>query len=120
RHDGRGRGRAGLPRLGATAADVLDGLLEHGDAVPDAAPVDLELRLARSPGADAAAQAAHGLAATRQARELVLELRQLHLHLRLAPSGVLSEDVEDHLGAVEDLQLREALHLARLRRRELA
>src|SRR5690606_33368834 len=117
--DRRGRRRARLARLGAAAADVLDGPLERGDAVPDAAPVDLELRLAGAPGADAAAEAAHRLAAAGQARELVLELRQLDLYLRLAARGVLREDVEDHLGAVEDLQLREALDLPGLRRREL-
>src|SRR5690606_16921294 len=109
-----------LARLGSPLADLLHGLLQHRDAVAYAAPVDLELRLAGAPGADPAAEAAHRLAAAGQPRELVLELRQLDLHLRLATGGVLGEDVEDHLGAVEDLQLRQALDLARLRRRELA
>ena len=38
---------------------------------------------------------------SRQAREQVLELRELHLRARLARSGVRGEDVEDDRGTVE-------------------
>src|SRR5690606_2112226 len=113
-----GRG-ARLAGLGAPAADVLDGALQRGDAVADAAPVNLELRLTGAARADATTQAAHRLTAAGQARQLVLELRQLHLHLRFAPASVLGEDVEDHLRAVEHLELRQRLDLPRLRRGEL-
>ena len=52
------------------------------------------------------------------AREVVLELRQLDPELALGRDGVLGEDVEDQLRAVDDARLRVLEPL--LRRRQLA
>ena len=53
------------------------------------------------------------------ARQVVLELRELDLELALGADGVLREDVEDQLGAVDDARLKLVLEQALLRRREL-
>ena len=81
---------------------------ELGDPRADAAAVGLELGLAGAAQADAAvgaALAAHGVAPAAQARQQVLQLRELDLGLALAALGVLGEDVEDQGGAVDDLDV---------------
>ncbi len=57
-------------------------------------------------------QAAH-------AREVVLELRELDLELALRRHGVLGEDVEDQLRAVDDARVERVLERPLLRRVEL-
>ena len=47
------------------------------------------------------------------------ELRQLDLQPRLARARAAREDVEDQLGAVDDLRLERLLEVAHLRRREV-
>ncbi len=54
-----------------------------------------------------------------QARQLVLELRQLHLEPALVGPRVLGEDVEDQPAAVDDLDLDQRLERLLLRRRQL-
>ena len=58
----------------------------------------------------------HGAA---HARQVVLELRELDLELALGADGVLGEDVEDQLRAVDDPRLERVLEVALLRRLEL-
>ena len=53
------------------------------------------------------------------AREVVLELRQLDLELALGAHGVLGEDVEDQLRAVDHARLERVLEEALLHRIEL-
>jgi len=55
----------------------------------------------------------------REARERVLELRELHLHARLGRARARREDVEDELGAVDHALAELALEVLALRRREL-
>ena len=87
---------------------------------PDQAPaVHLELRLARSPGADAAGLLGQGQAPTPQARQAVAQLGQLDLGLALLGGGVLGEDVQDHRGAVDGRAAQELLQVARLGRGQL-
>ena len=101
--------------------------LELGDATLDAATVDLELRLARTAGADAgAARRRHAagllrqlLAPAAQARQPVAQQRQLDLGLALLARGVLGEDVEDHRGAVDGRAPEQLLEVVLLRRRQL-
>ena len=57
-------------------------------------------------------QAAHS-------REVVFELRELHLELPFRGHGMLREDVEDQLRPVDDPRLEGVLELALLDRREL-
>ncbi len=67
---------------------------------------DLEHGLARSAAADAAGEPRQPGVLLGQARQRVLELRQLDLQLAVAASGALREDVEDELGAVDGLRAR--------------
>src|SRR5690606_2978116 len=61
----------------------------------------------------------HRLTPAAQPRQKVLELRELDLRLALATLRVLAEDVEDHRGAVDDLDAHDILEGAALARRQL-
>ena len=52
-------------------------------------------------------------------RQVVLELRELHLKLSLGAVCVIGEDVEDHRGAVDDRDTQRGLEVALLPRDEL-
>ena len=80
-------GEDGVARLALRLArplDLLQLFLQPGDAVADDAAVELELRLADAARADAARLPLEVRPRARQARQHVLELRQLHLRARLA------------------------------------
>ena len=53
------------------------------------------------------------------ARDVVVELRELDLELALGADGVLGEDVEDQLRAVDDRARERVLEAPLLRRRQL-
>jgi hypothetical protein len=55
----------------------------------------------------------------RQSRQRVLELRELHLHLRLAAARAGGEDVENELGAIDDARADRVLDVLPLARRQL-
>jgi hypothetical protein len=100
---------------------------QPGDPRTDAPPVGLELGLTRTAQADAAVAAgraaglpAHRLTPTAQARQQVLQLRQLDLGLALLALRVLGEDVQDQGDPVDDLDLGLGLQVAQLAGRELA
>src|SRR5690606_9784636 len=109
---------------GREGADLL---AQQRHAVADAAAVELDLRLTGAAGPHAGAAradltarlAAHRVAPAAQARQQVLELRELDLRLALAGLRVLREDVEDHGRAVDDLDLDDVLERAPLAGREL-
>ena len=97
---------------------------ERRDAIAGEAAVGLDLRLARTPGPDAAVDpaGAEPLEVRPQAahpREVVLELRELDLELALGAVGVRGEDVEDDRGAVDHRDSERRLEVALLARREL-
>src|SRR5439155_21509794 len=105
---------AGLA-LGVAGAGQLPELgLELGRAPQQAAAVDLELGLARTPGADAARLLAERLAPTPKAREAIAQEGQLDLGLALLGVGVLGEDVEYHGGAVDRCPPQDLLEVAAL------
>ena len=115
-------------RLASRAGrEVADLAAQQRHLRADAATVELDLRLtgsARAHARAARADLATGLPAHRvtpaaQAREQVLELRELDLRLALAALGVLAEDVEDHGRAVDDLDLDDVLERTPLARGEL-
>src|SRR4029077_1334041 len=81
--------------------------------------VRLELRLARAPGADAAAQTLEVGPLPDQARQEIRELSQLDLQLPLGGARALGEDVEDQRGPVDDLDAERLGDVALLDRREL-
>ena len=97
--------------------------LEPGPQLRDAAPghaaVALELGLARAARADAAAEPLEVLPHAAHPRQVVLELGELDLELALGADGVLGEDVEDQLGAVDDPRRERVLERALLGRVEL-
>ena len=111
-----------LPLLAARRAlplDVLEPPLEQRDPPACEPAVGLELRLARAARADAAAETLEVLPHPAHARQVVLELRELDLQLALGRDGVLREDVEDQLRAVDDSRVERVLEVALLRRVEL-
>ena len=80
----------------------------------DQPAVFLELLLARAADADAALVARQVGPHPLEAGHRVLELGQLDLEMGLVGPGVGGEDVEDHLGAVDDLDLEGLLEVSRL------
>jgi hypothetical protein len=103
----------------ALATDGLDATLHLLDPFADEPPVRLQLRLARAPRANPAARPRKVRPEARQARELVLELRELDLEPALVGLGVEGEDVEDQPAAVDDLDVEQALERLLLAGREL-
>ena len=108
-------------------ADTAELAPQAADAVPDQAAVDLELRLAgtahsgppHAPDGAAAGLAREVRPLPGEARQQVLELRELHLHHRGARAGVPGEYVEHDGAAVEDSQARKPLEVSHLRRRQV-
>src|SRR6185295_7375802 len=117
RDHGRLGALARLPPRVPRAADLLDLALDVLDPLPDATPVRLELRLPRTPRADAAAEAGEQHALAGEARQHVVELGQLDLQAAFTGARAAGEDVEDELRAVERLHLELFLEVALLGRR---
>ena len=90
------------------------------DALLRAAAADLELRLAGAAPADAAGEARERVVLLAEARQGVLELRELDLELAVRALGALREDVEDELRAVDDLEIALLGDRRGLRGREIA
>jgi hypothetical protein len=103
---------------GAMLPHIRQVPLQPGDPLLDAPPVHLQLRLTRAPRADAAALAGKVRPHAGEAREKVLQLRQLDLETALARAGALCEDVQNQLGTVEHLARGQPLKVAPLRRGE--
>src|SRR5262249_16349810 len=103
-----------------TAADFFEIVLNRLNAPVNAAAVCFELRFTRTARSDAAAKPRHRRAASCEARQHVVQLRQLDLQLALASSGSLREDIQNKLVAVQQRHVQRALQVALLRRRELA
>src|SRR4051812_4635895 len=99
----------------ALTAELLESLAQLGDAAAREAPVGLELRLAGAARADTAAEAFEVLPHPPHSWQVVLELRELDLELPLGAHGVLGEDVEDQLRAVDDPRLERVLERPLLR-----
>src|SRR5438128_1705184 len=89
------------------------------DARADDAAVELELRLADAARADAAGLPLEVRPRAREARQHVLELRELHLRARFAAARAAREDVENQSAAIDHFRFDDLLEIARLRRREI-
>ena len=101
-------------------------LLQQRDPAASQAAVGLELGLAGATRADTgpqragtAAEALEVLPHAPHARQVVLELRELHLELSLGADSVLGEDVEDQLRPVDDTRRQRVLERPLLGRVEL-
>ena len=90
-------------------ADLLDPLFHLLDPLADDPPVRLELALARAAGPDAATGPRQVRPEAGEPRQLVLELRELHLEATLVRARVLGEDVQDQPAAIDDLDVEERL-----------
>ena len=113
----RHRGRfSTLPLLRANAAHILDLLLYVPHPPRNFPPVGFQLRFAGTARSDAAAQLRHLDAASSQARQHVLQLRQFDLQLAFAGSRMTRKDIEDELRAVDHPPLNNLLDIALLRR----
>ncbi len=102
-----------LPRVHSRPRQVL---LQAVEAFPQAAAVDLELGFTRAPAADAAHEPGEGVVLAHQAGQEVFHLGHLHLELAFPAPGPLGKEVQDKLGAVNDLEFGEigdGAHLGR-------
>ena len=107
------------PRL-ALPAQRAELALQPRDALAHAPAVDLELLLAGPAPADPAGQARErAVLDLREPRQPVAQLGELDLELAVPGRGVLREDVEDQLGAVDHAQIEPLREVARLRRRQV-
>ena len=74
--------------------------------------IGLDLRLARAPRADSAAEALEVGPEPAHPREVVLELGELDLQLALGRVRVVGEDVEDDRGSVDHRHAERLLEVA--------
>jgi hypothetical protein len=95
---------ARLPLRVTAPFELPQSTLQQGDPASRNSPVGLQLRLARTARPDAAAEALEVLPQPPHARKVVLELRELDLELPLGAHGMLREDVQDELCAIDDAQ----------------
>ena len=102
------------------ALDVAQLALEALDPLADEAAVGLELRLAGTAArADAAARARQVRPHPGEARQVVLEPRQLHLEPPLLRPGALREDVDDQRRPIQHLAVEQTLEVPLLIRAQL-
>ena len=97
---------------------VLEPLFQDGDLAADHPPVGFELRLARPAEPDTAPDARQVGPHPREARQEILELGELHLHLRFRRARPRGEDVQNHLGAVHHPHRQRLLEIGPLRGRQ--
>jgi uncharacterized protein YjiS (DUF1127 family) len=85
----------------------------------DTPAVDFELRFAWASRPDSTLLPLEVIPHPHQARQCVLELRQLDLDLRALRLGVTREDVEDELRAVDDIEVEDLFEVSCLSGREV-
>ena len=117
--DGDGEDPLAPLALLGSAMDLLELLLEARYPVAGLAAIDLDLRLARAPRPDTSLLPREVLPEAPEAGERIVELGDLHLDSRLARARPPGEDVEDELGAIDDVDVEDLLDVPRLRGREI-
>src|SRR5690349_19974857 len=110
---------ARTPPVGPLATHVFNCLSNLGYPVPNSATIRFQLLLARSASTDRSSQSGKVVAASRQPRQQIIELRELHLELSFTRMRVRSEDVENMLCAVSYGASDALLHIAKLHRRQV-
>src|SRR5215472_15375626 len=108
-----------LAMQGALGTNPLDALPEFLNPCPNTAPIKLQLLLAGSASADAASKSGENSSLPRQARQQIIQLRQLHLELSFPRSCASGEDVEDKLCAVDDFEAKGLFEVSKLSGREV-
>ena len=113
--NGGERNRLPLAALRASsAAHAFQLIVELLDAAIDPPAVRFQLRFTRTARADAAAQAGHFRAPSGEARQQIIQLRQLHLQLPFARPGAAGENIQDQLRPVQNLAIERAFQIAKL------
>jgi len=108
-----------LPPLGRSPVYAPELVFQVGYLLPDPPAVHLELGFARPPRSDAARLPREVLPESPQTGQGIDELRDLDLDSRLPRSRAPDEDVENHLGSIDDVHVEPALDVSRLRGREI-
>ncbi len=88
------------------------------DALADPAAVDFQFGFTGTRPADAARQTGKRRVLVRQARQQILELRQLYLDFSFAAVRAMGKDIQDHLRAVDNFQAGKIADGAHLRGRQ--
>jgi hypothetical protein len=115
-------------------SNVIDARLDFADAIADPATVGFQFLFARPANPDSSgipapsssatttfsALARHGGTAASEAREHVVQLRQLHLQLTFAAPSVAREDIQNQLSPVNDPPLGGFFNVALLNRGKIA
>ncbi len=109
-----------LAEAGAVGLELIDVLLEAADAFLDRSAFGFEFGFAGTPGADTTALAGHRLAASGEAGQHVFELGEFDLEFARTGLGALGEDVEDDLGAIDDVDADLGFEVAGLDRGKVA
>src|SRR5438128_8690099 len=105
---------AALSLHGARFAHGFELALQTRDTFLHATPIDFQLRFTRAARADPAGLARKVVPHAGEARQQILQLRQLDLQPAFAAAGALREDVEDELGAIENFPREEIFQIAPL------
>ena len=105
-----------LAQLRASPAHVLDVLRDGVNACADPTAIGLELRFTGTSRADAATQTRQRVAGADEPRQEILQLCEFDLQLAFARARAAREDVENQLGAVDDLPVDRLFDVAELRR----
>src|SRR5215469_8759154 len=108
-----------LPLLGSNASNVFELLLDVTNAASNFSPIGLELGFTRTTRADSAPELGHLDAASRKARQHVVQLGKFDLQLTFTSARMSRKNVEDELRAVDDTPLNQLFNIALLRGTEI-
>jgi hypothetical protein len=89
----------------ALRTDTLNAFGKNANSPPDAPPVHFQLLFTGTARADAAAQAREYGSVSRKPGQQVVQLGEFHLELPFPAASPAGEDIEDDLGAIDDLQI---------------
>ncbi len=117
-HQRHHRPRPPHPRALAPRRDRIDLALEFADPLPHRLVAQLQRALAGTLHADPALEPAL-LLRNRQPRNQILQLRQLHLDLRLRRLRPTRKDLKNQLGPVDDLDPQRQIQIVHLQRRQI-
>jgi hypothetical protein len=94
-------------------------LLQSGNSAHDAPPIHLELGLTGTSGADPTGLLGEATSSTAKPWKAVAKERELYLRAALFGSRILSEDIQDHCGAIDRGTTKDLFEVALLCRSEL-
>jgi hypothetical protein len=110
--------RTRTPRL-ALFAHSVERLAQDADALLNATPVNFKFRFTWTTRADAATQTREIGTNTNQIRLPITQLRELHLQLTLAATGMFGKHIEDQHRAIHDRHRNNLLQILALTRPQI-